>query len=64
MHTLHLVPFVYAGRKATMASDGALQDVAPTLQAGDAGAAARGGNDRPVARGVGVRVDSLLETPR
>jgi 2,3-bisphosphoglycerate-independent phosphoglycerate mutase len=32
-HTLYLVPFVYVGRKATMASGGALQDVAPTLLA-------------------------------
>jgi 2,3-bisphosphoglycerate-independent phosphoglycerate mutase len=32
-HTLNLVPFVYVGRRARMASGGALQDVAPTLLA-------------------------------
>jgi 2,3-bisphosphoglycerate-independent phosphoglycerate mutase len=32
-HTLNLVPFVYVGRPARMASGGALQDVAPTLLA-------------------------------
>jgi 2,3-bisphosphoglycerate-independent phosphoglycerate mutase len=32
-HTLCLVPLVYVGREATMASGGALQDVAPTLLA-------------------------------
>ena len=32
-HTLCLVPCVYVGRRATMASGGSLQDVAPTLLA-------------------------------
>ena len=32
-HTLNLVPFVYIGRKARVASGGSLQDVAPTLLA-------------------------------
>jgi len=32
-HTLNRVPFVYAGRPATMAADGALQDIAPTMLA-------------------------------
>jgi 2,3-bisphosphoglycerate-independent phosphoglycerate mutase len=32
-HTLNLVPFVYVGRPAKLASRGALQDVAPTLLA-------------------------------
>ena len=32
-HTLSLVPFVYAGRPATIAEGGSLQDVAPTLLA-------------------------------
>jgi 2,3-bisphosphoglycerate-independent phosphoglycerate mutase len=32
-HTLNLVPFIYIGRKANIASTGALQDVAPTLLA-------------------------------
>ena len=32
-HTLNLVPFLYIGRKAKVAADGALQDVAPTLLA-------------------------------
>jgi 2,3-bisphosphoglycerate-independent phosphoglycerate mutase len=32
-HTLNLVPFVYVGRPARMATNGALQDVAPTLLA-------------------------------
>jgi 2,3-bisphosphoglycerate-independent phosphoglycerate mutase len=30
-HTLNLVPCLYAGRKATIASGGSLQDIAPTL---------------------------------
>jgi 2,3-bisphosphoglycerate-independent phosphoglycerate mutase len=30
-HTLCLVPCVYAGRPAVMASGGSLQDIAPTL---------------------------------
>ena len=30
-HTTNLVPFIYVGRKATLASNGALSDVAPTL---------------------------------
>jgi 2,3-bisphosphoglycerate-independent phosphoglycerate mutase len=30
-HTLNVVPLLYIGRKATPASSGALQDVAPTL---------------------------------
>ncbi len=30
-HTTNLVPFVYVGRKATIAPDGVLSDVAPTL---------------------------------
>jgi 2,3-bisphosphoglycerate-independent phosphoglycerate mutase len=30
-HTLNLVPFVYVGRKATLAATGALQDIAPTM---------------------------------
>jgi 2,3-bisphosphoglycerate-independent phosphoglycerate mutase len=30
-HTLNLVPLVYVGRPAKIASRGALQDVAPTL---------------------------------
>jgi 2,3-bisphosphoglycerate-independent phosphoglycerate mutase len=30
-HTLNRVPLVYVGRPATMASDGALQDIAPTM---------------------------------
>ena len=30
-HTLNLVPFIYVGRKATIASTGALQDIAPTM---------------------------------
>ena len=32
-HTLNRVPFVYVGRAATMAPDGALQDIAPTMLA-------------------------------
>ena len=32
-HTLNRVPCVYAGRPATIAKDGALQDIAPTLLA-------------------------------
>ena len=32
-HTLNRVPCVYAGRAATIAKDGALQDIAPTLLA-------------------------------
>ena len=32
-HTLNRVPFVYVGRPATMAPDGALQDIAPTMLA-------------------------------
>jgi 2,3-bisphosphoglycerate-independent phosphoglycerate mutase len=32
-HTLNVVPLVYVGRKASIASGGALQDVAPTLLA-------------------------------
>ncbi|MGE5090412.1 MAG: 2,3-bisphosphoglycerate-independent phosphoglycerate mutase [Candidatus Levyibacteriota bacterium] len=32
-HTLNRVPFVYVGRPAGMAPDGALQDIAPTLLA-------------------------------
>jgi 2,3-bisphosphoglycerate-independent phosphoglycerate mutase len=32
-HTLNLVPFIYIGRKAKIATTGALQDVAPTLLA-------------------------------
>ncbi|MBI4937746.1 MAG: 2,3-bisphosphoglycerate-independent phosphoglycerate mutase [Nitrosomonadales bacterium] len=32
-HTLNLVPFLYAGRKASMIEGGALRDVAPTLLA-------------------------------
>ena len=32
-HTLNRVPFLYIGRKATIAATGALQDVAPTLLA-------------------------------
>jgi 2,3-bisphosphoglycerate-independent phosphoglycerate mutase len=32
-HTLNRVPFVYVGRAATMAADGALQDIAPTMLA-------------------------------
>jgi 2,3-bisphosphoglycerate-independent phosphoglycerate mutase len=32
-HTLNVVPFLYAGRKAKIADGGALQDVAPTLLA-------------------------------
>jgi 2,3-bisphosphoglycerate-independent phosphoglycerate mutase len=32
-HTLNRVPFVYVGRPATMAGDGALQDIAPTMLA-------------------------------
>ncbi len=30
-HTLNLVPCVYVGREATIASGGSLQDIAPTL---------------------------------
>ena len=30
-HTLNRVPFLYVGREATMASGGALQDIAPTM---------------------------------
>lgn len=30
-HTLNLVPFVYVGRKAQIAGEGALQDIAPTM---------------------------------
>jgi 2,3-bisphosphoglycerate-independent phosphoglycerate mutase len=30
-HTTNLVPFIYVGRKATLANTGALSDVAPTL---------------------------------
>jgi len=30
-HTLNLVPFIYAGRKAHIAASGALQDIAPTM---------------------------------
>jgi 2,3-bisphosphoglycerate-independent phosphoglycerate mutase len=30
-HTLNLVPFLYIGRPATLAPEGALEDVAPTL---------------------------------
>ena len=30
-HTLNRVPFLYVGRRATMASGGALQDIAPTM---------------------------------
>ncbi len=30
-HTLNLVPFIYVGRKATLAATGALQDIAPTM---------------------------------
>jgi 2,3-bisphosphoglycerate-independent phosphoglycerate mutase len=30
-HTLNLVPFIYIGRTATVASTGALQDIAPTM---------------------------------
>lgn len=30
-HTLNLVPFIYVGRKAKIASTGALQDIAPTM---------------------------------
>ena len=30
-HTLNRVPFLYVGRQATMASGGALQDIAPTM---------------------------------
>jgi 2,3-bisphosphoglycerate-independent phosphoglycerate mutase len=30
-HTINLVPFIYIGRKATIADSGALEDVAPTL---------------------------------
>lgn len=30
-HTLNLVPFIYIGRKAQIASTGALQDIAPTM---------------------------------
>jgi 2,3-bisphosphoglycerate-independent phosphoglycerate mutase len=32
-HTLNRVPLLYIGRKANIAGDGALQDVAPTLLA-------------------------------
>jgi 2,3-bisphosphoglycerate-independent phosphoglycerate mutase len=32
-HTLNLVPFLYVGRKARVASGGALQDIAPTMLA-------------------------------
>jgi len=32
-HTLNRVPFVYVGRPATVAKDGALQDLAPTMLA-------------------------------
>lgn len=32
-HTTNLVPFIYIGRKATLANTGALSDVAPTLLA-------------------------------
>jgi len=32
-HTLNRVPCIYAGRQATIARDGALQDIAPTLLA-------------------------------
>ncbi len=32
-HTLNRVPFLYVGRPATMAADGALQDIAPTMLA-------------------------------
>lgn len=32
-HTTNLVPFIYVGRKATLANTGALSDVAPTLLA-------------------------------
>jgi len=32
-HTLNLVPVLYVGRRAKIASRGALQDVAPTLLA-------------------------------
>ena len=30
-HTLNLVPFIYVGRKAQIADNGALQDIAPTM---------------------------------
>lgn len=30
-HTLNLVPFIYVGRKAQIATTGALQDIAPTM---------------------------------
>jgi len=30
-HTLNLVPFIYVGRKASIADTGALQDIAPTM---------------------------------
>jgi 2,3-bisphosphoglycerate-independent phosphoglycerate mutase len=32
-HTLNVVPFVYVGRPASLASGGALKDVAPTMLA-------------------------------
>ena len=32
-HTLNRVPFVYVGRPATVSTDGALQDIAPTMLA-------------------------------
>ena len=32
-HTVNLVPFIYVGRKATLANIGALSDIAPTLLA-------------------------------
>ena len=32
-HTLNRVPFLYVGRPAAIASDGALQDIAPTMLA-------------------------------
>ena len=30
-HTVNPVPFLYVGRKATLAKTGALEDVAPTM---------------------------------
>ena len=30
-HTTNLVPFIYVGRKAALADNGALSDIAPTL---------------------------------
>jgi len=30
-HTTNLVPLLYVGRKASMAAEGALSDIAPTL---------------------------------